>query len=68
MCQIVFCAWMAEKDIIFRKLWEVYYNARGIKKHMEINMHIKLCINAQFYVHISGGSWFLIIIQIEFFV
>jgi hypothetical protein len=29
---------------------------RELKSLEEINMHIKLCINAQFYVHISGGS------------
>jgi hypothetical protein len=56
MCQIVFCACRAEKSNIFSNLLEVYYNAQGVKKHMEVKMHIKLCIDAQFYVHNSGGA------------
>ncbi len=31
--------------------------------HMELKMHKKLCINAQFFVQGSGDSWFLMIIQ-----
>jgi len=50
MCQIVFCAYRTTKTIVFNKLGEVYYTAQEIKNHMEIKMHIKLCIYAQFYV------------------